>query len=269
MADTESKNIITATIESGCKVIGCSVFADHSNLTSVVIPDSVTSIGDYAFFGCESLTSIEIPDSVTTIREYAFSYCEKITSVIIPKSVTVVGDFSFEEAVNAFKGAVIGAQKAGADLIFFETFSDLYECKAAITAAKENSDLPIAVSLTFDENGRTLTGANAQTAAFYLSSVGADIIGVNCGLGPDAMEPIAIELASFGIPMIVNANAGLPKIADDGSTYFDIAPSRFTSFANTLYENGVTAVGGCCGTTPEFIREMIAATRDLPIPDCA
>lgn len=181
------------------------------------------------------------------------------------KLMPPLGDFSFEEAVNAFKGAVIGAQRAGADLIFFETFSDLYECKAAITAAKENSDLPIAVSLTFDENGRTLTGANAQTAAFYLSSVGADIIGVNCGLGPDAMEPIAIELASFGIPMIVNANAGLPKIADDGSTYFDIAPSRFTSFANTLYENGVTAVGGCCGTDPEYIKCVSLAAKDKKI----
>ena len=177
------------------------------------------------------------------------------------KLMPPLGDFTFEEAVNAFKGAVIGAKKAGADLIFFETFSDLYECKAAITAAKENSDLPIAVSLTFDENGRTLTGADAQTVAFYLSSVGADIIGVNCGLGPDAMEPIAIELASFGIPMIVNANAGLPKIAPDGSTYFDVDPSRFTDFANKLYENGVTAVGGCCGTSPEYIKCVALAAN--------
>ncbi len=181
------------------------------------------------------------------------------------KLMPPLGDFSFEEAVNAFKGAVIGAQKAGADLIFFETFQDLYECKAAITAAKENSDLPIAVSLTFDENRRTLTGADAQTVAFYLSSVGADIIGINCGLGPDAMEPIAIELASFGIPMIVNANAGLPKIADDGSTYFDIEPSRFTSFANSLYENGVAAVGGCCGTNPEYIKCVSIAARDKKV----
>ncbi|MBR5286239.1 MAG: homocysteine S-methyltransferase family protein [Clostridia bacterium] len=181
------------------------------------------------------------------------------------KLMPPLGDFSFEEAVNAFKGAVIGAQKAGADLIFFETFSDLYECKAAITAAKENTSLPVAVSLTFDENGRTLTGADAQTVAFYLSSVGADIIGVNCGLGPDAMEPIAIELASFGIPMIVNANAGLPKIAEDGSTYFDIAPSRFTSFAKNLYENGVAAVGGCCGTSPEYIKCVAEAARDKSI----
>ncbi len=181
------------------------------------------------------------------------------------KLMPPLGDFSFEEAVNAFKGAVIGAQKAGADLIFFETFQDLYECKAAITAAKENTSLPIAVSLTFDENGRTLTGADAQTVAFYLSSVGADIIGVNCGLGPDAMEPIAIELASFGIPMIVNANAGLPKIAEDGSTYFDVEPSRFTTFAKNLYENGVAAVGGCCGTNPEYIKCVSLAAKDTRV----
>lgn len=170
-----------------------------------------------------------------------------------------LGDFSFEEAVNAFVPAVIGAEKAGADLIFFETFSDLYECKAAITAARENSSLPIAVSMTFDESGRTLTGADAETVAVYLSSVGADILGVNCGLGPDAMEPIAIALAKCGLPMIVNANAGLPRIDGNGNTYFDVPPERFYSFTKTLIKNGVSAVGGCCGTGPEYIRQVAAA----------
>ncbi len=181
------------------------------------------------------------------------------------KLMPPLGDFSFEEAVNAFKGAVIGAEKGGADLIFFETFSDLYECKAAITAAKENTSLPVAVSLTFDENGRTLTGADAKTVAFYLSAVGADIIGVNCGLGPDAMAPIAIELAKFGLPMIVNANAGLPRIDEKGDTYFDVPPTRFLSFAKSLYENGVTAVGGCCGTNPEFIKNVAMAAKSTAL----
>lgn len=171
-----------------------------------------------------------------------------------------IGDFSFDEAVEAFKGAVIGAEKAGADIIFFETFSDLYECKAAITAAKENTSLPIAVSMTFDESGRTLTGADTETVAFYLSSVGADVLGVNCGLGPDAMEPIAKQIAQFsGLPVIVNANAGLPKLDADGNTYFDITPSRFYSFALSLAEGGIAAVGGCCGTSPEYIKEVARA----------
>ena len=173
-----------------------------------------------------------------------------------------LGDFSFEEAVNAFKGACIGAEKAGADLIFFETFSDLYECKAAIIAAKESCSLPIAVSMTFDENGRTLTGATAETVAVYLSALGADALGVNCGLGPDAMEPIAITLAKSGLPIIVNANAGLPKVDENGKTYFDVPPERFYSFAKTLVKNGVAAVGGCCGTSPEYISRVASALED-------
>lgn len=189
------------------------------------------------------------------------------------KLMPPLGDFSFEEAVNAFKGAVIGAEKAGADLIFFETFADAYECKAAITAAKENTSLPIAVSMTFDENGRTLTGADAETVAAYLSAAGADILGVNCGLGPDAMEPIAIKIAQFGgVPVIVNANAGLPKMDEKGNTYFDVPPSRFYSFAKNLIHNGVAAVGGCCGTNPDYIEQVCSAIRgeecNIPLPKC-
>ncbi len=176
------------------------------------------------------------------------------------KLMPPLGDFSFEEAVNAFKGAVIGAEKAGADLIFFETFSDLYECKAAIIAAKENTSLPVAISMTFDESGRTLTGATPETVAAYLSALGADILGVNCGLGPDAMQGIAVRLAkASGKPIIVNANAGLPKIDENGNTYFDVLPERFNGFAAFLAENGIAAVGGCCGTTPEYIKQVASA----------
>lgn len=168
-----------------------------------------------------------------------------------------LGDFSFESAVDAFAESVSAAEKAGADFIFFETFSDLYECKAALISARENCSLPVAISLTFDENGRTLTGADAKTAAVYLSSLGVDALGVNCGLGPDAMEPIAIDLARFsGKPIIVNANAGLPKIDENGKTYFDVPAERFFSFAEKLAANGIAAVGGCCGTTPEYIKNV-------------
>lgn len=214
----------------------------------------------------------EVIKAVTLAKKAASAYSKKIfiAADIGPtgKLMPPLGDFSFEEAVNAFKSACIGAEKAGADLIFFETFSDLYECKAAITAAKENTSLPVAVSMTFDENGRILTGADAETAAFYLSSVGADVLGVNCGLGPDAMEPIAIGIAKFsGMPVIVNANAGLPKIAPDGSTYFDVPPQRFYSFAKNLIKNGIAAVGGCCGTDPRYIRNVAdAMVGEICIP---
>ncbi len=173
------------------------------------------------------------------------------------KLMPPLGDFQFEDAVNAFKPAVSAAEEAGADFVFFETFSDLYECKAAVIAAREASSLPVAVSLTFDESGRTLTGADAETVAVYLSRLGVDAIGINCGLGPDAMEPIAIQLAKLsGLPVIVNANAGLPKINENGETYFDVASERFQSFAKILGENGIKCIGGCCGTTPEYIQQV-------------
>lgn len=178
------------------------------------------------------------------------------------KLMPPLGDFSFEDAVNAFKPAVSGAVKGNADLIFFETFSDLYECKAAVTAAKETCDLPVAVSMTFDESGRTLTGADAETVACYLSAIGVDILGVNCGLGPDLMEPIAKDLAKFsGKPIIVNANAGLPKLDENGNTYFDVLPERFFSFARSLVKDGIAAVGGCCGTNPDYIKEVRKAVE--------
>lgn len=174
-----------------------------------------------------------------------------------------LGDFAFESAVDAFKDAATAAEEAGADMIFFETFSDLYEAKAAVIAAREGCKLPVAVSLTFDESGRTLTGADAKTVAVYLSSLGVDAVGVNCGLGPDAMLPIAADLAKYsGLPVIVNANAGLPKIDENGNTYFDVPPQRFNSFAKDLAGKGINAVGGCCGTSPEYINQVYKALSE-------
>lgn len=195
------------------------------------------------------------------------------------KLMSPLGDMRFDEAVEYFAPACKAAQESGADMIFFETFSDLYECKAALIAARENSTLPVAVSLTFDESGRILTGADAQTVANYLTALGVDAIGINCGLGPDAMESIAITLAnSTNKPIIVNANAGLPKIDADGNTYFDVLPDRFYGFADTLQKNGISAIGGCCGTNPEYIKNVCNAIcgknvakseKILPISVCS
>ncbi len=219
-------------------------------------------------YGMDSEKEVE---RAVLLAKQAASECDRkifVAADIGPtgKLMSPLGDYPFEEAVNAFKPAVLGAVKAGADLIFFETFSDLYECKAAVIAAKENSDLPIAVSMTFDESGRTLTGADAETVATYLSSLGVDILGVNCGLGPDAMEPIAKDIAKFsGLPVIVNANAGLPKIDEEGNTYFDVPPTRFYSFAKSLVESGITAIGGCCGTNPEYIKQVARAVNEAEL----
>lgn len=174
------------------------------------------------------------------------------------------GELTFEDACNAFGRAAKAAEKAGADLIFFETMSDLYECKAAVLGARESCSLPIAVSVTFDETGHTLTGADADCVCVYLCGLGADAIGINCGLGPDLMEPIAKKLAAIStVPVIVNANAGLPVI-ENGKTVFKVGAERFFEFASSLCDHGVFAVGGCCGTTPLHISAVAEALKNKP-----
>ena len=253
------KSVHRAYIEAGADVISTNSFGANGVKLAIHGLDAET----------------EVARAVRLAKSVADEYEKKIyvAADIGPTGMLMspLGDFPFEDAVVAYKGAVIGAERAGADLIFFETFSDLYECKAAITAARENTSLPIAVSMTFDESGRTLTGADAFTVASCLSGLGADILGVNCGLGPDAMEAIAIKLADVsGKPIIVNANAGLPKIDENGNTYFDVPPERFYEFAKRLQENGVAAVGGCCGTSPEYIKQVASAISgsacNLPLP---
>ena len=166
------------------------------------------------------------------------------------------GGLTFEKACESYGIAARAAEKAGADFLLFETMSDLYECKAAVIGARENSSLPIAVSVTFDETGHMLTGADAECACVYLNGLNIDAMGINCGLGPDAMEPIAKKIISLSnIPVIVSANAGLPVI-ENGKTVFKVGPDRFFDFARTLAACGVSAVGGCCGTTPDHIRAV-------------
>ncbi|MBO4453207.1 MAG: homocysteine S-methyltransferase family protein [Clostridia bacterium] len=174
------------------------------------------------------------------------------TGVLLPP----LGDADFEKAVSVYAECAKAAEAAGADILLFETMSNLYECKAAVIAARENCSLPVAVSVTFDEGGRMLTGADAECAAVYLSGLGADAIGVNCGLGPDAIFPIAkIICENCGTPVFVNANAGMPVISG-GKTYYRETPERFFAFAKDLAAIGVNAVGGCCGTDPKHIESV-------------
>ena len=172
------------------------------------------------------------------------------------------GELSFEEAYKAFAAPASAAESAGADFVLLETMSDLYECKAAILAAKENCRLPVAVSVTFSGGGRMLLGADAECAAVYLSGLGADAIGINCGFGPDDMLPIAESLCRFSpVPVFVNANAGMPMLID-GKTFYRETPEKFAGFAKALLSLGASAFGGCCGTTPAHIAAMKAAAGD-------
>ena len=179
-----------------------------------------------------------------------------------------MGDLDFEEAVSIYTEVVKAGVRGGADLILIETMSDTYELKAAVLAAKENSDLPIFATTIFDGKGKLLTGGTPKSVVALLEGLGADALGINCGLGPVQMKPIVEELLRYAsIPVVVNPNAGLPR-SEGGKTVYDIDPPEFVEEMKGMLEMGVSAVGGCCGTTPEHIRllaEMCKGRTRKPI----
>ena len=175
-----------------------------------------------------------------------------------------LGDRPFEEAGAAYAPAVGAGAAAGADLVLIETMSDLYEAKAAVLAAKEHCDLPIFVSVVLDQTGRMLTGGDLSSAVALLEGLGVDAIGLNCGLGPEQMAALFPELLNLtSLPVLIQPNAGLPECVD-GCTHFRVGPEDFAAAMAELVRAGLRAAGGCCGTTPEHIRALADACRDLP-----
>lgn len=173
------------------------------------------------------------------------------------------GNLSFEAAYELFKKQVIIGEKSGADVILIETMSDLYEVKAAVLAAKENSSLPVFCTMTFQEDGRTLMGTDPKTMVFVLEGLGVDGLGVNCSLGPKELMPIVEEILKYAsIPVMVQPNAGLPRY-DGEKTVYDIEPEEFANYIKIMAEKGVRIFGGCCGTNPEFIYKSITAVKAL------
>lgn len=167
-----------------------------------------------------------------------------------------MGTLSFDEAYEIFKRQIIAGVKNGVDLILIETMTDLYETKAAILAVKENCDLPVFVTMTFEKNQRTFTGCIPEAMVLTLEGLDVDALGVNCSLGPKDLIPIVKRIAEVSKkPIMVQANAGLPKIKD-GKTTFDIDEKKFADGAEEFFNLGATIIGGCCGTTSDYIREV-------------
>lgn len=179
------------------------------------------------------------------------------------------GDMEFDNAYSLFAEQMTAGEKAGADLIIIETMGDLYEIKAAVLAAKENTHLPVLVSMIFDERGILLTGADIKTAVFTLEGLGVDGIGLNCGLGPDQMLMLLDDMMKYtSTPVFVQPNAGLP-VCVDGVTSYNVTPKDFAEKQFKIAEKGACALGGCCGTTPEHIAAMVSLCKDVrvkPIP---
>ena len=179
------------------------------------------------------------------------------------KMLKPYGDLHFEDAVQIFAKTIRLGAKYGCDLIFIETMNDSYEAKAALLAAKESCDLPVFVSCAFGEDGKLMTGASPDAVVAMLEGMGADAIGVNCSLGPLALAPVVKQyLECASIPVILKPNAGLPR-AVDGKTVFDVSPEEFAKTTADLAALGVRAVGGCCGTTPEYISSLTKKIKTI------
>ena len=181
------------------------------------------------------------------------------------KQLFPLGDLMFEELVDVYKEQASILDHAGADLFVVETMMSLQECRAAVIAIKEVSDLPIMVTLSYNEDGRTLFGTPPETAVVVLQSLGVDAIGINCSTGPMEMVELVEKMAQYStVPILAKPNAGLPEL-EDGKTVYKMTPQEFADAAVALVNAGASIVGGCCGTTPEHIKALSDAVRELPI----
>jgi 5-methyltetrahydrofolate--homocysteine methyltransferase len=178
------------------------------------------------------------------------------------KQLYPLGDLMFEDLVDCYKEQVNAILEEGVDLFVVETMMSLQECRAAVLAIKETCDLPIIVSLTYNPDGKTLYGTSPDTATIVLQSMGIDCIGMNCSTGPDAMLELVNQIAKVAtVPIMVKPNAGLPEL-ENGKTVYKMGPKEFADASERLYEAGASLFGGCCGSTPEHIKELVLRLKD-------
>ena len=222
-------------------------------------------------FGANSLKFGNVDEIITnaveiaknTIKESKKQAFVALDIGPLGKLLKPYGDLDFETAYDLYKEQVIAGKNA--DFILIETMGDLYEIKSAVLAAKENSDLPVLVSMIFDEKGKLLTGADIQTAVITLEGLGVDGIGMNCGLGPDQMLNLIKEMVEFSsTPIFIQPNAGLP-VSVNGVTTYNVTPEEFAEKQFKILKTGVCTLGGCCGTTPEHIKAMTDLCKDQKI----
>ncbi|MBK5253155.1 MAG: homocysteine S-methyltransferase family protein [Peptostreptococcaceae bacterium] len=253
-------------------------------LYNIEKPDVLKKIHkEYVDAGADIITtntfganSLKISNTPYTVDEIIAAAVENIRAVITNQLIALdigptgkllepIGSLSFEEAYELFKEQVIAGVKSGVDLILIETFSDLQETRAAILACKENSNLPVFCTMTFQDNGRTLTGTDATTFVNVVQDLGIDALGVNCSLGPKELAPIIEEILNCSlIPVIVQPNAGLPTL-ENNETVFELEKEEFTEFIKPSITKGVAIVGGCCGTTPDFTKLLKTSFGGKPV----
>lgn len=212
-----------------------------------------------------SAKAIEINTRLAQISRKAAGKKKLVIGDIGPTGsfVEPFGDLVFDEAVKIFREQAQGLLKGGVDLFVIETMMDIQEARAALIAVKELCDLPVIVSMTYTEQGQTLTGTPPETALVTLQSLGASAVGCNCSVGPQAMLSLVMAMKPFAtVPLLAKPNAGLPKLVN-GKTVFDMGPDEFASFGPQLVKAGVNIIGGCCGTNPEYIGKLKDSLKGL------
>lgn len=237
-----------AYLESGCDILTTNTFGANSlkfeNLSEIITAAVENAKEAINTFGGKKFIAYDIGS--------------------LGKMLKPLGDLDFEKAVSLFSEGIKIAAGCGVDLILIETMNDSYETKAAVLAAKESCSLPIFVTCVYDENAKLMTGADPAAMAAMLEGLGVDALGMNCSLGPSQMVNIVPKIVSeTSIPVIVNPNAGLPKSVN-GKTVYDIDAEQFSDYMVEIVKQGATIIGGCCGTTPEFIRKTVEKTCGLP-----
>lgn len=239
-------------LDAGCDIVKANTFG--------VNPFKMKGTG----YTCEELTQKGVCIARRAIEASGRKAYVALDIGSLGKLLEPLGDLPFEEAYEAFRPMCIAGQEAGADLCLIETMNDTYEIKAAVLAAKENTDLPVVVTMVFDEDGKLLTGADMEAAVAMLEGLRVDALGLNCGFGPDVMCKFLPRLREVSsLPIVLNPNAGLPVVVD-GKTSFHVGPEEFSGIMKEIALEGVSLMGGCCGTTPAHIRALVEACREIP-----
>ncbi|MBE6049387.1 MAG: homocysteine methyltransferase [Clostridium sp.] len=234
------------------------IYADYIEAGANVITTNTFGANELKLKGTGYSVEEIIDTSVKIAKECADKNAVYVALDVGPigQLLEPMGTLSFDKAYEIFKRQVIQGEKSGADIILIETMTDLLEAKIALLAAKENTNLPVFVTMSFEENGRTFTGCTPESMATVLEGLGADAVGVNCSLGPQELLPIVERiLKSTNLPVVTQPNAGLPKIVD-GEAIYDLKAEEFAFWVDKFVKSGVSIIGGCCGTTPEFTKEL-------------